>query len=482
MSTHSPNNVSSFAPASRRSRRLLSRRRGLSSVLAMLYLVLFSTLAIGFYSATTMSAQISRNERGLQQAESAADGGMQFIRYQFGLMALLPNQPPAGLLAAVAQQLGNQLNGTSNMNGGTVQVVNNAIYIPSQNGWTTLDPNLGTKFKAIITQSGQFLVCTVDGGSTAATVQKGIQMQYQQAPKAGAILDYGVASEGTISTGGATVIQGLTDPTKGSVLSADMSSATPVVIDGKEVSGDISIVNPSASVSVSGASVGGTSDPTKIPQHIHIGVPAPTFPIVDTSVFTQYATTPYTNGMSTLTNVYIPPNTNPKFTGGVTINGVLWVQAPNVVTFKGNCTICGVIVGDPPAMNIPFDPVNNQLNFAGNVQATPISQMPTNNPAYNANLVQLSGSFMLAPEFKASFTGNFGTVGGSIVAGQVSMTGNAGGTVDGSVIGMTDNPLTLNGNASITISSTGTSNYPSGMSFGNMYTPLPGTYIEVAPW
>ena len=71
---------------------------------------------------------------------------------------------------------------------------------------------------------------------------------------------------------------------------------------------------------------------------------------------------------------------------------------------------------------------------------------------------------------------------GSIVAGSVSMTGNAGGTVDGSVIGMTDNPLTLNGHSSITISSTGTTNYPSGMSFGNSYTPLPGTYIEVTPW
>jgi len=62
------------------------------------------------------------------------------------------------------------------------------------------------------------------------------------------------------------------------------------------------------------------------------------------------------------------------------------------------------------------------------------------------------------------------------------MSGNAGGTVEGSVIGMTDTPLSLNGNSSITISSTGTTNYPTGMNFGNVYTPLPGTYLEVNPW
>ena len=376
---------------------------------------------------------------------------------------------------------GLSMNGTSVMNGGNIAVTNGAIYIPSQNGWANVDSTTGTKFRAMITASGQFLVCTVDGAGPSGTIQKAILLKYQTAPKAGAILDYGVASEGTVSTAGSTVIQGLTDPTKGSVLSADLLSATPVVIDGKEVSGDISVVNPSATISVSGASIGGTSDPTQIPKHEHIGVPAPVFPTIDTSVFTQYATTMYTSSMSTLTNVYIPPNTNPKFTGGVTIYGVLWIQQPNTVTFRGNVTICGVIVGNPPSMTQTYDPVNNVISFAGNVQATTIDQLPNTVPNYAA-IQKLTGSFMLVPSFAVSMTGNFGTIGGSMVVGSLSMTGNAGGTVDGSVIGMTDNPLTLNGHSSITISSTGTTSYPTGMSFGNNYTPLPGTYLEVTPW
>jgi len=49
------------------------------------------------------------------------------------------------------------------------------------------------------------------------------------------------------------------------------------------------------------------------------------------------------------------------------------------------------------------------------------------------------------------------------------------------VIGLQDVPMTLNGSSSITISGTGTTNYPSGLNFGNFFTPLPGTYVEIVP-
>ena len=465
-----------------------ARRHGITSILAMLYLVLFATLAIGFYTATTMSGQIARNEKAFELSEAAADGGMQFMRYHLGQLIIAPTVPTSGLMDAIVQGLGQQLNGTANMNGHNVQksTINSigVIYIPSADDWTSLDPNAGTKFRAMITQSGQFIVVNVDGAGAGGKAMRGIQIQYQKAPRAGAILDYGVASRGTVATAGGTYIQGLTDPTKGSVLSADTTSSTPISIMGKAVSGDLSTVNPTANIVVgSGVSIGGTTNPNLIPQHIHTGVPAPTFPWVDTSVFTAYATNPYVPGSTTLTDVYILPNTNPKFVGGATINGVLWIQSPNVVTFKGTATINGVIVTDTSGS---YDALNNQINFGGNVLATPLSQLPTSNPAYDPNLVKLTGSFLLAPNYAVTMTGNFGTLNGSIVAGTVSMSGNATGTVKGSVITMYDavgsNSVYLNGFAEIYIDSTGTTNYPSGLSFGSNYTPLPGTYLEVAPW
>jgi Tfp pilus assembly protein PilX len=479
-------------------------------VLAMLFLVLFSTLAVGFYVSSTMSAQISRNDRYMSLAQAAADAGTQFVRYQFDQMTIPPNPP--NLLTACATALNSQIGGTANMNNTTVSVTTNTItvngvqytseiYVPGSNSWTTVDPNTGTKFKAVIVQAGTNLVATVDGAGPSATVTKAILLQYNTAPKAGAILNYGVASAGTVATAGASYINGATDPTKGSVLSADMSNLTPVSIGGKAVSGDISVVNPSATIAVSGASIGGTSNPALIPQHEHFGVPDPTFPWIDTSPYVAAAnasSTPMTvyAGGNVLTNVIIPPNTNPRFNGGATINGVLVIQSPNIVTFRGNATINGVIIQAPgaspvqtPISGASFDPANNQISFGGTVTATPLSALPTNNPAYDPNLVKLGGAFLLAPNFALSATGNFGTIGGSIVAGTVSMSGNATGTVEGSVIAVYDSSVGgssssvyLNGSSDIVISSTGTTNYPTGMSFGNNFTPLPGTYMEVTPW
>src|SRR4029079_5641719 len=100
-----------------------------------------------------------------------------------------------------------------------------------------------------------------------------------------------------------------------------------------------------------------------------------------------------------------------------------------------------------------------QISFQGSVVATPLSSLPTSNPAYNANLVKLTGSFLLAPNYALSMSGDFGTVGGSIVAGTVKVSGNATGTVQGSVIAMYDSSgsgssaaVYLNGSADIIIS------------------------------
>src|SRR5947209_18574863 len=88
--------------------------KGLASLLAMPFLVLFSVLAIGFFGACTISSQIARNDRARAQAQSAADGGMQFVRYQLGAITIDPSVTDSVLLDAVATELGKRLNGTGN--------------------------------------------------------------------------------------------------------------------------------------------------------------------------------------------------------------------------------------------------------------------------------------------------------------------------------------------------------------------------------
>src|SRR5689334_24201031 len=76
-----------------------SHRKGVASVLAMLYMVLFATLAVGFAEATVMNAQISRNQRNLEQSRVSADAGLSFARYYLGSMTLPMGTTSANLLA-----------------------------------------------------------------------------------------------------------------------------------------------------------------------------------------------------------------------------------------------------------------------------------------------------------------------------------------------------------------------------------------------
>jgi hypothetical protein len=120
--------------------------------------------------------------------------------------------------------------------------------------------------------------------------------------------------------------------------------------DGGTVGGDLNVVTSLNRASPSGGvSVGGTSIVTQIyTQHTHV-VGTPDFPAFDTSVFAQYATNTYGGATGgTLANIRVPPNTNPKFTGNVTIRGILYVQSPNTVEFQATPSP-GFIVFRTPA-------------------------------------------------------------------------------------------------------------------------------------
>src|SRR5215208_1901277 len=58
------------------------RRRGVASLLAMLYVIIFSALALGFYATVTVAAQVAHNERRTASAQAAAESAFLFTRYQ----------------------------------------------------------------------------------------------------------------------------------------------------------------------------------------------------------------------------------------------------------------------------------------------------------------------------------------------------------------------------------------------------------------
>jgi hypothetical protein len=317
-------------------------------------------------------------------------------------------------------------------------------------------------------------VAKVIGRSGGASIGRGIEIKFQKATNAADIFNFGVASRGPVATSGQSTITGLTDPTKGSVLSTNTTSPTPVSIMGKLVSGDVSTVSNTANIVWgSGTSIGGTSNRTLIAtDHVHKGVPEPRFPDIDTNVYAQYATNTYTSGMTQMDNVRIPAGTNPTFNGSTLIRGVLYVEAPNHVSFGGNVTVQGMIVVQNGA---PLNTSANVIEFTGSVQHKAASTLP----ASFGDVRKLDGVFVLADKFLVRMWGNFGLVHGHIIASQFQMGGSAEGTIEGSIITTADLPTTIDGSADVVIASTGTTQYPAGVTFGIHYTSIPGSYLEV---
>ena len=71
---------------------------GVAYVLAMLYMLLFTVLGIGFYAtASTISVQIAKNDRSAADAQAAAESGMEFVRYQLGQLRIPTDTSDANL-------------------------------------------------------------------------------------------------------------------------------------------------------------------------------------------------------------------------------------------------------------------------------------------------------------------------------------------------------------------------------------------------
>src|SRR5687768_10425568 len=157
-------------------------RRGIASMLAMLYLVLFAVLAVGFAAGSATSAQVSHNDQMVTRALLAAESGADFIRHLMASLNLPYGTTPANLLNNVTNALAYNLNTTPNMGGNTVQVTGGAIHIPSATGWILMGG--GAKFRATITQvpSTRTLDVSVRGAATGSTLSRGVNMQFMPDP------------------------------------------------------------------------------------------------------------------------------------------------------------------------------------------------------------------------------------------------------------------------------------------------------------
>jgi hypothetical protein len=279
------------------------------------------------------------------------------------------------------------------------------------------------------------------------------------------ISKYGIASRSRILMTGDARIQGANDPQEGSILSATEVEMEAITLrGGVYVSGDVAVSNPNATISktgkvqVDGAEVYGATE-----------VPWPgTNPALFKPFATNVLTAPPGPG-AVLSNIRIPANTNPTFSSDVVINGVVYVESPNNVKFSGALSLCGMIVTEKAD-----SPAGNTITFAGHTSVQGVENLPPG-AEYNG-LRNLGGTFLLAEGFTAKFTGSFTTLSGSMVASGFEFSGDAGGTIRGSVVNLNDSYFNVKGSVGLTFDRAAANPHPAGIVCPYVLVCVPGSY------
>jgi hypothetical protein len=440
-------------------------------LIALIFLAMFSCMAASVTAFSDGSLVAARNETDSRQASALAMTGVELMKQALGGLAVPGTHYAGDMHQAMATQLTTLFANSTMVNSAFItQSLFGGVMVPS---FTLTWPDGRTGIIALnVKASGGALdntTVTIQSiglfGNASRTVTYNLTVQRGQS----ILANFGIASKSAISMTGNASVAGANNAAEANLLSATYSTTNAIQLTGNiNLAGDAIVCNPLGKVKTTGnIHIGGNQI---------IGAPEPQWPTVDITPFTPYATNVQSSGSSgniTLTNIRIPPGTNPTFSGNTTINGVVYIQSPNKVSFTGNVTLTGVIVCDTPT--VP-DLTKNYVKFTGNVQTYGVESLPAGGQF--DGLRSLTGSFLLAPGFAASFTGNSTIVNGCLVASQFSFTGNSGGRIKGGVICLADSQFTMTGNSPLVIDKNGANLSPAGLSSSYKLICVSGSYTE----
>jgi len=427
-------------------------------------------MAVAIAASSDINLTIARNRLASHQAAALAETGLLLLQRNLGGLVVPATSDAEDLHEAVVSHLVTAWDASSMLDAADIWSDAEGVHFPVLTVVRD-DGRSGTVELTFAADGGVLSQPTISIESTGRFGNAVRTVRYQMTAQGGTYTlgAYGVASRSRVQMTGNARIQGANNDDEGSVLSATYSYTQAVSLTGNvNISGDVAVCNPSGQIQKTGnIHIGGDEI---------IGASTPTWPEVDPSVFEPYIESTLsgsTSGNKTFYNIRIPAGKNPTFSGNIKLYGVIYIEAPNKVKFTGNTTITGVIVAEKP--QVP-SLTANQVQFTGNMSTAGVESLPSD-PRFNG-LRDLTGSFLLADGYAASFTGNFSTINGCMVASQFSFTGNAGGTVKGGILNLNDSDFTMTGNANVTIDKENAYGQPAGLKGAYVLVCVPGSYEE----
>ncbi|MHC4214689.1 MAG: pilus assembly PilX N-terminal domain-containing protein [Planctomycetota bacterium] len=429
-------------------------RDGAVLIIAVIFVALFSSLGLAILTMSSNNVQMADNHHEANTAFAYAESGLEVTRYWLSRINIPNSTSPSDNFATVISCLQDNLatNNISNIVLGDEGSISSVSLGTADGG--TFSAQLQTNFgnPAIIPVS-----VTGNQGQITRTIQANFNITSDNHP----IFDYGLATRGSMKFFGNPTLEGINNLQEAAIYIESQNDDTALLVTGNtNFDGDINIGNANSNAQFDGdVLIGGDEGQAAIDNHVFIGADNLEFPVPDTGHFLQYATgltidsSTNTTDSMTLTNAVIEAGTNPCFSGNVEIEGVLFIESPNIVTFDGNADIKGLIIGDGDADN----PGSNSLTFNGNFESTTFPE----SGEFDA-IRSETGSSMLAPGFVVRLAGNFASLGGVMAVSGFHLSGNANALVSGSIINYSNYPTIVEGNAILRFDRSGGTSNPAG--------------------
>ena len=457
-----------------RSRRKTAYRKHRASVLviSLIFMLIFSALAVSMVSMSGVNVQIASNLHNINAALAAAQSGQDVMRYWLSDLWISSSTPVSQYLSAIVAALQNNLasNGISNLvvqNGGSISTVmldaTEGLWFDGQIQVNSSDPTI--------------LQSSVTGHS--GTISRTITIEYSIQPYEFPIFNYGLATKGPLNFPGNPTVTAVNSAWEADMFVESSGNTTAVQVGGNtNFDGEVNIGNSTSNVDFIGdVQIAGEYGETAIDNHVHIGLDSPEFPTPDTARFIPYATGNIINSSTDLSannilvNCKIAAGTNPIFPKSVTIQGILYIESPNRVTFSNNVALQGIIVAGGPVLS--SDPSSRRIDFMGNFSSGPYPS------GYEFDAIrQEEGSSIVAPGFYTTFSGNFSTLEGVVAVSGVHFSGNMNAQIKGTIINYSNSSTVVEGNSVMNFDREGSTKVPAGFDLYRELDYNPSTYSE----
>jgi len=177
---------------------------GSALVLSIIFLAVFSALAVAMASVSGTNVQVAENQRKADITRTCADSGLEVVRYWMSKVTISGTTAGDDRFTEVANSLADVLTDAGATNITTTSTASAIVFSE-----VSLDSSRGQSFSALLSKIDNDNI-QLDVTGHYGSFEKTIRTNYVFGTQANTVFDYGVASKGPVNLTGNIELDGVT--------------------------------------------------------------------------------------------------------------------------------------------------------------------------------------------------------------------------------------------------------------------------------